>query len=82
MQILQKQTQLQQQAADATTKAETLQRQHAIASAEAKDVARAVTADAADAVLAGRATTLETEMDDAESRLDAVEAASGGSCHT
>ena len=63
-------------AADATTKADTAEAD-AIASAEAKDVARAVTSDAADAVLAGRATTLETEMDAAEGRLDVIEAQSG-----
>ena len=63
-------------AADATTKADAAEAD-AIASAEAKDVARAVTSDAADAVLAGRATTLETEMDAAEGRLDVIEAQSG-----
>ena len=62
--------------ADATTKADAAEAA-AIASAEAKDVARAVTSDAADAVLAGRATTLETEMDAAEGRLDVIEAQSG-----
>jgi len=64
-------------AADATTKADAAE-SDAIASAEAKDVARAVTSDAADSALAGRATTLESEMDTAEGRLDALET-SGGS---
>jgi hypothetical protein len=35
--------------------------------------------EAADTVLSGRATTLETEMDTAEGRLDAIEASTGGS---
>ena len=63
-------------ALDATSKADTAEAD-AIASAEAKDVARAVTSDAADTLLAGRATTLETEMDTAEGRLDDIEAQSG-----
>jgi len=63
-------------AADATAKADAAEAA-AILAAEAKDVARAATSDAADVVLAGRATTLETEMDDAESRLTALEAGNG-----
>jgi len=62
--------------ADATAKADAAEAA-AILAAEAKDVARAATSDAADVALAGRATTLETEMDDAESRLTALEAGNG-----
>ena len=62
--------------ADATAKADSAEAD-AIASAEAKDVARAVTSDAADAALASRSTTLESEMDSAEGRLDILEAGGG-----